>query len=289
MVLFPHPAAGRAGGAATFRTRYDGVAESGESIDIDAYHDGSYIGAVSVNLVDGAPRTPRSPGSPPRGPGRNGGGPGGSGGGPGGGGGPTDPPAAEEAQPPGFTDVNPQSAHAANINALHAAGITTGCSTQPARYCPNQPVTRAQMATFLVRALELPTAAPAGFADVNPQSAHAAHIDAPTRRRHHHRLLNPTSPILPKPTRHTSPNGHLPRPRAGTTHRRTRRLHRRQPTKRPRSPHQRPTRRRHHHRLLNPTSPILPKPTRHTSPNGHLLDARPRSLVASCYPLNRCY
>ena len=55
----------------------------------------------------------------------------------------------------GFADVDPQSVHAANINALRAAQITTGCATNPTRYCPNDPVTRAQMATFLTRALDL--------------------------------------------------------------------------------------------------------------------------------------
>ena len=34
-----------------------------------------------------------------------------------------------------------------------AAGITAGCATVPLRYCPNRSVTRAQMATFLHRAL----------------------------------------------------------------------------------------------------------------------------------------
>ena len=56
----------------------------------------------------------------------------------------------------GFADVPESSAHAASIDALRAAGITQGCSQEPLRYCPNQPVTRAQMATFLTRALELP-------------------------------------------------------------------------------------------------------------------------------------
>ncbi|MDE0287277.1 MAG: S-layer homology domain-containing protein, partial [bacterium] len=43
----------------------------------------------------------------------------------------------------------------ADISSLAAAGITAGCSTEPARYCPDAPVTRGQMATFLARALEL--------------------------------------------------------------------------------------------------------------------------------------
>ena len=45
--------------------------------------------------------------------------------------------------------------HEANIDALAAAGVTKGCKTDPLRYCPDQAVTRAQMATFLVRALDL--------------------------------------------------------------------------------------------------------------------------------------
>ena len=82
-------------------------------------------------------------------------------------------------QPAGFTDTDPDSVHATAIDALLAAGITTGCSTDPRRYCPNQPVTRAQMATFLTRALHLPTPdQPAGFTDTDPDSVHATAIDA---------------------------------------------------------------------------------------------------------------
>ena len=53
-----------------------------------------------------------------------------------------------------FTDLTgtPTAAIEA-IEGIHNAGITTGCDTNPLRYCPNQPITRAQMATFLVRAL----------------------------------------------------------------------------------------------------------------------------------------
>ena len=82
------------------------------------------------------------------------------------------------AEPAGFADVDPDSTHAAGIDALAAAGITAGCSTEPLRYCPDNPVTRAQMATFLTRALSLAPAEPAGFADVDPDSTHAAGIDA---------------------------------------------------------------------------------------------------------------
>ena len=63
----------------------------------------------------------------------------------------------------GFTDVSGGS-HAANIDALAAARITVGCSRDPLRYCPANSVTRAQMATFLARALgilEAPADVPA--------------------------------------------------------------------------------------------------------------------------------
>ena len=104
--------------------------------------------------------------------GAGGGGAGGGGGGAGGG-----PDGSQQPAPAGFTDVDPDSTHAAGIDTLAAAGITVGCATEPLRYCPDSPVTRAQMATFLTRALDLPPAAPAGFTDVNPNSTHAADID----------------------------------------------------------------------------------------------------------------
>jgi hypothetical protein len=41
------------------------------------------------------------------------------------------------------------------IEALFAAGITGGCSASPPLYCPDDPLTRGQMAVFLSRALGL--------------------------------------------------------------------------------------------------------------------------------------
>ena len=52
----------------------------------------------------------------------------------------------------GFVDTEGNT-HAASIDALAAAGVTAGCATSPARYCPADSVTRAQMATFLTRAV----------------------------------------------------------------------------------------------------------------------------------------
>lgn len=63
------------------------------------------------------------------------------------------------------------------ISRLFTAGVTTGCATDPRRYCPEQTVTRDQMAVFLVRAKNgagyAPAAAVGVFADV-PASHWAA-------------------------------------------------------------------------------------------------------------------
>ena len=53
-----------------------------------------------------------------------------------------------------FEDVPADAAYAAEVEAVLAAGVTQGCSAEPMRYCPDESVTRAQMASFLTRALE---------------------------------------------------------------------------------------------------------------------------------------
>lgn len=53
-----------------------------------------------------------------------------------------------------FADVAANAPDAAEVEAVLTAGVTRGCSTAPMRYCPADPVTRAQMASFLVRALQ---------------------------------------------------------------------------------------------------------------------------------------
>src|SRR5690606_26206801 len=65
-----------------------------------------------------------------------------------------------------FSDDD-RSPHVNDIEALAAAGITRGCNP-PAndRFCPDEPVTRGQMAAFLGRALGL-ASAPAAFSDVS--------------------------------------------------------------------------------------------------------------------------
>ena len=55
----------------------------------------------------------------------------------------------------GFTDVETGHTFVDDIDALAASRITAGCATGPLRYCPENHVTRAQMATFLARAAGL--------------------------------------------------------------------------------------------------------------------------------------
>lgn len=49
-----------------------------------------------------------------------------------------------------FDDLNAGSPHNGNIDAIYSAGITTGCVPN-ASYCPNDFVTRQEMASFLAR------------------------------------------------------------------------------------------------------------------------------------------
>jgi hypothetical protein len=53
-----------------------------------------------------------------------------------------------------FVDVPPGSWAEEAIYKIYQAGITKGCSQNPLKYCPYDPVTRAQMAAFIVRAVE---------------------------------------------------------------------------------------------------------------------------------------
>ena len=65
------------------------------------------------------------------------------------------PPDRQTDEPEGlFADmVGQPPAVTAAAEALYRAGITRGCALDPLRYCPDRPVTRAQMASFIVRAL----------------------------------------------------------------------------------------------------------------------------------------
>ncbi len=73
-----------------------------------------------------------------------------------------------------FTDVPDSSVHAVNICRLVELEITGG--TTPTTYSPTNNVTRAQMGTFLARALDLPAGSGDQFPDVDPNSVHAPGI-----------------------------------------------------------------------------------------------------------------
>ena len=76
-----------------------------------------------------------------------------------------------------FADVDADEWWSPHVERLAKLGITEGCTTEPLSYCPDQPVSRAQMASFLVRAFKLPRAGPAGFVDT-AGSVHTRNIDA---------------------------------------------------------------------------------------------------------------
>ena len=87
-------------------------------------------------------------------------------------------PAAAAALAPGgtFTDDN-NNVHEGFIEAIAAIEITLGCNQDGTLYCPNLDVSRAQMASFLARALELPAATEDYFHDDNGD-IHEANINA---------------------------------------------------------------------------------------------------------------
>jgi hypothetical protein len=85
---------------------------------------------------------------------------------------PEDPPAPV---PVRYSDTTNHTFEA-DIEWMVAEGITDGCGGD--RYCPNEPVTRAQMAMFLTRALDLPEGEPGRFSDVGGAHADGANAIA---------------------------------------------------------------------------------------------------------------
>lgn len=75
-----------------------------------------------------------------------------------------------------FSDVDPASPHAVGITAVAEAGIATGPGDGTFR--PDDPVTRAQMASFLARALDLDATGTPLFRDVADDATHAGAIAA---------------------------------------------------------------------------------------------------------------
>ena len=76
-----------------------------------------------------------------------------------------------------FGDVDADRWWVPFVERLADLGVTKGCAAEPAAFCPDEPVTRAQMATFLVRAFDLAPAPSAGFVDTEGNT-HKVKIDA---------------------------------------------------------------------------------------------------------------
>jgi hypothetical protein len=73
---------------------------------------------------------------------------------------------AAAALPPGGTFIDDDGdVHEGSIEAIFAAGLTAGCDSRGIRYCPDDWVTRGQMAAFLARALSLPASTDDRFTD----------------------------------------------------------------------------------------------------------------------------
>ena len=84
-----------------------------------------------------------------------------------------DPPPIGESM---FADVDSDEWWMPHVERLAELGVTAGCGTGPLRFCPDGTVTRAQMASFLVRAFDLDEAPSAGFVDT-VGTTHEADID----------------------------------------------------------------------------------------------------------------
>lgn len=73
-----------------------------------------------------------------------------------------------------FTDTA-GSVHGAAIATIADAGLTVGCTSR--EFCPNDPITRGQLATLLARAVELP-GAPSGTYFTDIDGVHRASIES---------------------------------------------------------------------------------------------------------------
>ena len=79
----------------------------------------------------------------------------------------------------GFVDIEGNT-HEENIRFIVNRGVTVGCDLEGPRYCPDDPVTRAEMAAFLTRALRLDASSPflGVYADVAEGTWYAPFVEA---------------------------------------------------------------------------------------------------------------
>ncbi len=76
-----------------------------------------------------------------------------------------------------FADVDGSDWYSAHIERMRELRITMGCG-DGARFCPDRPVSRAEMAVFLARAFKLPVGPDPGFTDVPGASFYAEEVAA---------------------------------------------------------------------------------------------------------------
>lgn len=91
--------------------------------------------------------------------------------------------APDSSGPQIFDDVPPTSPYYGFVQVFSRLGITAGCSTNPPLYCPGAPVTRAQMAVFILAALGISpdNSGPQIFEDVPPTSPYYGFVQAFSR------------------------------------------------------------------------------------------------------------
>jgi hypothetical protein len=78
----------------------------------------------------------------------------------------------------GFDDVLSDHWAYSHVEAVFEAGITGGCTTSPPLFCPDDPVTRGQMAVFIETALgHSQSACPGQFADVSASDPFCGFIE----------------------------------------------------------------------------------------------------------------
>ena len=107
-----------------------------------------------------------------------------------------------------FTDVDDYDGR--RSSGCTQSGITGGCA--PTLFCPNARVTRAQMAMFLDRALDLPAATTDYFDDDDGRTGEAS-INALAKAAITGGCR--PAPLLPVGLRHARPDGDVPGPRPG--------------------------------------------------------------------------
>ena len=76
-----------------------------------------------------------------------------------------------------FADVDADEWWAPHVERMAELGISTSYSGDPLKYCPEETVSRGELAAFLSHGLDLPAAEPAGFTDIDGH----AHADAINR------------------------------------------------------------------------------------------------------------